>query len=94
MDDNGTRSRARELAEARYGFRWHLPIYVLVNAGLVFIWWNTGGGFFWPGFPIFFWGIGLVGHYVGAYRTHGHDRWVDRETEKILHEREEESLRR
>jgi hypothetical protein len=25
------RRRAREVAEARYGFRWHLPIYVLVN---------------------------------------------------------------
>ena len=93
MNDNDARRDARKLAEARYGLRWHVLVYTLVNAGLVFIWWNTGGGFFWPGFPIFFWGIGLVGHYLGAYRS-GEHKWVERETEKILREREEEVGRR
>lgn len=85
MDENGRRRNARELAQARYRFRWHVLVYVLVNVGLVFVWWNTGG-WFWPVFPIFFWGIGLVAHYLSAYRTRGHG-WIDRETERILHER-------
>lgn len=88
MNDNDTRARARELARTRYRLRWHLVTYVLVNLGLVFTWWSTGQGYFWPAFPIFFWGIGLVAHYLRAYRT-GEPEWIDRETERILHEREE-----
>lgn len=80
--------QARELAVARYGFRWHLPIYVIVNAGLIGLWASSGGqGFFWPIFPLVFWGIGLVAHYVGAYRSFG-EAWIARETEKILHEQQ------
>ncbi len=82
-DERG--SRAREIAEARYGFRWHLVIYVVVNLGLVLIWYFAGDGFPWPVFPLVFWGIGLASHYVGAYRTPG-KAWIDRETERILSE--------
>lgn len=46
-------------------------------------------GSFWPVFSIFFWGIGVVVHYVRAYRTGGHG-WIDQETERILREREDE----
>ena len=59
MSGTGARERARELALARYRLRWHLPVYVLVNAGLVLIWWTSGAGFFWPAFPIVFWGLGV-----------------------------------
>lgn len=87
MDDRNEQGRARELAQARYRFRWHVVVYVLVNLGLVFIWWTSGTGFFWPVFPIFFWGIGVGAHYLRAY--HGTENaWVDRETERILRERE------
>ena len=77
------RTRARRIAEARYGFRWHALIYTFVNAGLVAIWFLTGEGFPWPIFPIVFWGIGLASHYMSAYHSFGRD-WVERETEKIL----------
>jgi len=77
------RRRAREIAEARYGFRWHLPIYVLVNGFLIVIWAVSGLGFFWPIFPLVFWGFGLFAHYWGAYRSFS-GSWIDRETEKIL----------
>lgn len=87
MDDNGTRRRARELAQARYWLRWHVLVYVLVNVGLVITWWNAGRGYFWPVFPIFFWGIGVAAHYLRAYRSTGHT-WIDRETERILRQRE------
>jgi membrane associated rhomboid family serine protease len=74
---------AREMAEARYGFRWHLPIYVLVNGLLVTLWAYSGGGFFWPIFPLVFSGFSLFAHYWGAYRSFS-GSWIDRETEKIL----------
>ncbi len=48
------------IAEARYGFRWHLAIYIIVNLGLVAIWYFTDAGFPWPLFPILFWGLGVL----------------------------------
>jgi fatty acid desaturase len=83
-DDERTR-RARQLAEARYGFMWHLPIYLIVNAGLVMIWLFSGGGFPWPLFSIVFWGMGVFAHYFAAYQMSGVG-WIDRETQKILGE--------
>lgn len=88
MADMAARERARELALARYRLRWHVPVYVLVNAGLVLVWLNAGAGFFWPGFPIVFWGLGVFFHYLTAYRSDG-SAWVDQETDKVLRELEE-----
>ncbi len=88
MNEEDRRKRARALAEERYGFRWHLGWHVVVNAGLVGIWFFTGspsGVVFWPAFPIFFWGIFVGVHYLSAYRSFGRGR-VQRETEKILRE--------
>ena len=73
-------------------FRFHLPIYLIVNAALVIIWFFTGpSNFPWPVFPIFFWGIGVFAHYMAAYHNPG-GGWLDRETEKILKE-DKENLR-
>jgi hypothetical protein len=88
MSEEDRRRRAREIAEARYGFRWHAAIYLVVNAALVGVWYWTGAGFPWPLFPIVFWGIGLLSHYIGAYRRPGRG-WIDRETAKILAEEEQ-----
>jgi class 3 adenylate cyclase len=40
----------------------HLVVYVLVNVLLVGIWAASGGGYFWPVWPILGWGIGLGAH--------------------------------
>ena len=92
MSGAAARERARELALARYRLRWHVPVYVLVNAGLILIWVNAGAGFFWPGFPIVFWGLAVVLHYLSAYRSDG-SAWVDRETERVLDELERRDRR-
>ena len=94
MSDRGAGERAREIALARYGLRWHVPVYVLVNIGLVFVWQATGAGFFWPIFPIVFWGLGVLLHYRDAYRPR-ESTWVSRETERVRHEleRAEEATR-
>jgi hypothetical protein len=57
----------RELAIKRLrdkrGLQAHLLAYTTVNLFLVAVWYFiTHGGFFWPMFPIFGWGIGLVFH--------------------------------
>ena len=33
-----------------------------MNAFLIFIWWFSGAGYFWPAWVIGGWGIGLVMH--------------------------------
>ncbi len=70
-------------------FRWHLPIYLIVNTGLVAIWYFSGDGFPWPLFPIVFWGLGVVGHYIGAYHVRLGEDWIEREAQKILTEEPE-----
>ena len=40
----------------------HVMAFILVNTFVVIIWYVSGAGFFWPVFPIFGWGIGIVFH--------------------------------
>jgi hypothetical protein len=84
------RARARRKAEARYGFRWNLAFYIVVNAFLVGVWYFSGSGLFWPIFSLGGWGIGVVANYWAAYGSGG-ESWVDRETERILKEKREQT---
>jgi hypothetical protein len=75
---------ARERIESRRGFIPHLIVFVLVNAGLVAIWATTSQGFFWPGFVIGFWAIGLVMHAWAAFISRPvTDADVQREMERL-----------
>ena len=55
---------AHELAlkrvEAKRDFQGHLVVYLVVNAFLILVWWWSGAGYFWPGWVLAGWGIGLV----------------------------------
>jgi class 3 adenylate cyclase len=44
----------------RQSFKIHLTLYVLVNVLLIGIWAASGGGYFWPVWPILGWGIGVA----------------------------------
>ncbi len=90
MSDDDKTKKAREIAWARYSFRWHLAAYVIVNSGLVGLWGSLGMGFPWPLFPVVFWLLGLGSHYYFAYKTIGQIKWVDRETQKIRKQLDEE----
>jgi hypothetical protein len=60
-EDTALRDVAVSKLKARRGLQAHVLAYVLVNGFLVLLWWTvTGAGFFWPVFPLFGWGIGLV----------------------------------
>ena len=81
------RDRAVEHLKKKRGFYGHLLIFTMFNAGIVAIWAMTSGGFFWPIFPMFFWGIGLV---MNAWDVwHG-----DFTEEQIAHEVERLQRRR
>lgn len=55
------RDRAITVLKKRRDFHAHLLVYVLFNAGLVVVWATaTPTAFFWPIFPLAFWGIGVV----------------------------------
>jgi hypothetical protein len=73
----------------RREFHKHLVIYVLVNAALVCIWFVTSaGGFFWPVFPIVFWGIGVVMNAWDAYSVDAmSEERIEREMERLQHRR-------
>jgi hypothetical protein len=46
--------------KARRGFRVHVAVYLIVNALLVIIWGSSDTAYFWPGWAIPGWGIGLA----------------------------------
>ncbi|GAB3899565.1 2TM domain-containing protein [Kibdelosporangium lantanae] len=79
------RTVARKRLEERRGFVPHLIIYVLINVGLVAIWVTTSpDAFFWPVFPLVFWGAGVVMHAWNAFFSRPiTEADVDREVERL-----------
>ena len=53
--------------QAKRSFNWHLVVFVMVNIGLVAIWFFSGKGYFWPVWPILGWAVGLIAHGVAVY---------------------------
>lgn len=56
------REEARKRVQAKRDFVSHAVAYVVVNAFLVGMWAVTGAGYFWPGWVLGGWGVGLVLH--------------------------------
>jgi hypothetical protein len=81
------RTRALKRLEDRRGLMAHVLAYVSVNVLLVAVWVATGGGFFWPLFPIFGWGIGLAFHAWGVFWPEPDETQVNREIERIRQHR-------
>ncbi len=44
----------------------HASVFLLVNVLLLGIWAASGGGYFWPVWPLLGWGLGLAKHAAGA----------------------------
>ena len=79
------RVAARKRLEEWRGFVPHLIMFLVINAGLVVIWMATGpDGFFWPAFPLLFWGAGLLMHAWNAFFTRPiSEAEVDREAGRL-----------
>lgn len=67
--------RIRERIEKKYkeraGVIAHAIPYILVNSVLWLIYFSSGGGFPWPIFSTFFWGIGMAVHFFSYYNKYG-----------------------
>lgn len=69
-EEQAIRRQIKKRMEARTELVQHASWYVGVNLLLVFIWLVTGG-FFWPIFPLFFWGLGVAGQGFEYYNKYG-----------------------
>jgi hypothetical protein len=79
------RERAIRSLKKRRDFHAHLLVYVLVNTFIVVIWAMTNsGGFFWPIFPIFGWGIGVVMNAWDVYHDGFEEAEVRSEMERLV----------
>ena len=84
MDNQERRDAAIERIREKRAFRTHVVIYLVVNVFLVGVWALTGGGYFWPGWVIAGWGIGLVLHGLQVYR--GEEPISDEEIQREMGE--------
>jgi hypothetical protein len=85
-DDVELHRLAVRRADMRLAFRSHLMAYVVVNAGLVAIYFMTSfGHYFWPIWPMLGWGIGLAAHAATVYMDGEgiRDRMIQEEIEKL-----------
>jgi hypothetical protein len=66
-EQNERREAAVKRVKAKRGFRIHVAIYLVVSTLLVVIWALSGAAYFWPGWAILGWGIGLIFHGWNVY---------------------------
>ena len=83
-NDERLRDEAVQQIKRRREFWQDLVSYVIVNAGLIVVWAITGAGYFWPGWVLGGWGIGLLFH---AWATFGqkpiHEDEIRREMDRL-----------
>ena len=77
------RALARKRVEKRRGLQTNLVTYLVINSAVVLIWAMTGRGYFWPGWMIGAWGVGLVLSFWEYTRGPITDADVDAEIERI-----------
>jgi hypothetical protein len=84
--DEELRKYAIKAIKRKRDFWGHLVAYVIVNIFLVFMWYFvTGRGYFWPGWVMAGWGIGLAFNAWDAFgRGHGpiSDEAIQREMDR------------
>jgi hypothetical protein len=85
MSDDELRKEALQRIKGRRAFQGDLTSYLIVNAALIGIWAFTGRRYFWPGWVLFGWGIGLALHAVRVYgrRTVISEDEIRREVDRL-----------
>jgi hypothetical protein len=80
------RDLAAKRVRDRRDFGNHMAAFVVVNLGLVAIWAVTAQGYFWPGWVLGLWSVGLVLHAWDAFlRKPITDADVEHEMERLRH---------
>jgi hypothetical protein len=83
--DEGDRELARTRVVKRRGLQGGLVAYVVINAFLVGVWALSGGGYFWPGWILAGWGVGMVLGVWDYVRGPVTDADVDEELRRMRH---------
>jgi hypothetical protein len=84
--ENELETIATKRVQARMGFFVHLAMYLVMNTGLVAIWYFTGHGYPWFMWPLLGWGIGILAHGVSMLIGPGSSaerRAIDRELHRL-----------
>lgn len=79
--DDEARRLARKRVQAKRDLVSHAVAYVVVNSFLVFVWAVTGQGYFWPGWVLAGWGIGLV---LNVWEVYGRKPVTEADIDKEL----------
>jgi len=87
--------RAKKRVESMVGFYWHLTAYIVVNVFLILlIGFNSSSGFrgFGPYATAFFWGIGLLFHFIGVFGFNFilGKNWEQRKLEEFMEKEREQ----
>lgn len=84
MSEMDLRQAAIMQLRKKRGFQAHALAYVMVNLLFVAIWFVTmPDGFFWPVFPMFGWGIGLVFNAWDVYAPGPSEERIRREMQRL-----------
>ena len=65
--DNDLPIVAKRRVQARMGFFVHAVMYVVMNAGIIAIWYATGATYPWFMWPLLGWGLGVALHAWAVY---------------------------
>jgi len=65
--DEELRQQAIKTIKRKRDFWNHAIAYCIVNAFIILIWYLSGAGYFWPGWVLGGWGIGLAFNAWDAY---------------------------
>lgn len=76
------RENARKRIKRRRDLQGGAVAYVVINAFLVGVWAVTGGGYFWPGWVLAGWGVGMVLGVWDYFRSPVTERDIDEEIDR------------
>jgi len=84
-DDTELRRLATRRADMKLGFRTHVVVYAIVNAGLAAINILTDPSYLWFLWAMIGWGIGLGAHAAAVFLDgeHVRERMIEQEYEKL-----------
>lgn len=84
--DEELMARARKIVRKKHDLFINAIIYIAVNLFLIFIWFMTGRGIFWPIFSMLGWGVGIAAMAIDVVRfinNKGYSDKVEREYQKL-----------
>ncbi len=93
MEDQEAYQRAKRRVESKFGFYWHLSVYLIVMVVLIIINLTTWSEYLWFKWPLFGWGIAVIFHGLALFRLSS-GRLAGRKERMIREEMERESSRK